>query len=317
MILVTGGFGYLGGRIVASLVNSGLKVRVATRKKESLSVRDKNPLYEVVEIDLMSVESLSSACAGVSHIIHLAALNAVESNLDYRHALMVNGVGVLNLLKAAKVNQVSNFVYFSTVHVYGNSLKGDEYTLPAPINSYAITSRLAEDYVLEAHIKGDISSVVFRLSNVVGPPIEKEANCWDLVANNLCRQVVSQGVLSLKTSQSIERDFIPISVISNLMLHTIKQDLFKGKIFNISSNNTLTLENLANLIVSRCEKILKIQPLVDFADSSSLSLSEGEPKFYISNKKITNTGFLIKSDLSDDIDQLLRSCKEWFGQAEK
>ena len=315
MILVTGGLGYLGGRMVDALVGAGLKVRVATSRKISLLPEvDKLP-YEVVEIELMSIESLNLACNGVSHIIHLAALNAIESNSDQKRALMINGVGVLNLLKAAESNSVSNFIYFSTIHVYGNSLKGhiDEYTLPVPINSYAITHRLAEDYVLEAHARGVISSVIFRLSNVVGPPMVKDVNCWGLVTNNLCRQAVAQGTLNLKTSRNSERDFISISVISDLVLHAINQNLFKGEIFNVSSNNTSTLESLVNLIATRCNKILKTQPLISFSDDSSSSVLKNKPIFQISNKKIIDTGFLIKLDIQHDIDNLLKSCKKWFG----
>lgn len=315
MILVTGGLGYLGGRVVNILTRSGLKVRVATSRKISLLPEVDKLSCEVVEIDLMSIESLNLACNGISHIIHFAALNAIESNSDHKRALMINGVGVLNLLKAAESNGVSNFIYFSTIHVYGNSLKGciDEHTLPVPINSYAITHRLAEDYVLEAHARGGIASVVFRLSNVVGPPMTKNVNCWGLVANNLCRQVITQGALNLKTNRNSERDFISISVVSDLVLHAINQNLFKGEIFNVSSNNTLTLESLVNLIATRCNKILKTQPLISFSDDSSSVALKNKPIFQISNKKIANTGFSIKLDIQHDIDNLLKSCKKWFG----
>ena len=137
MILVTGGGGYLGGRIVDYLKGNGFDVKIANRC-----------IFE-------SHISLMEACNGVEVVIHLAAMNSQDSFNSPEKALMVNGLNTLNLLDAAEKSKVLKFIYFSTIHVYGPKLNGyiDETALPYPVGSYSITHRLAEDYVLDANFK--------------------------------------------------------------------------------------------------------------------------------------------------------------------
>ena len=74
MILVTGGFGYLGGRICKSLINSGNKVRIGTSRK-NVSIPKELSNCDVCEIDLLKPQSLDFACYGITSVIHLAALH--------------------------------------------------------------------------------------------------------------------------------------------------------------------------------------------------------------------------------------------------
>src|SRR5262245_32752221 len=63
------------------------------------------------------------------------------------------------------------FIYMSTAKVFGSNPTGviDELSLPRPASHYAITHRLAEDYVLAAHDKQRVEGVVMRLPTCVSP----------------------------------------------------------------------------------------------------------------------------------------------------
>ena len=124
MILVTGGFGYLGGRICESLIESGNKVRIGTSRK-NVSIPKELSKCDVCEIDLLKPQSLDIACCGVTSVIHLAALGANDSDLYPERALAINGTGTLNLLTSAVSNKVQKFIYFSSIHVYGAMLDGE------------------------------------------------------------------------------------------------------------------------------------------------------------------------------------------------
>ena len=133
---------------------------------------------QVVKIDLQELKSLESSCEGVAGIIHLAALDASGSQETPEEALLINSLGTLNLLKAAEKSKVHKFIYLSTVHIYGSPLQGyiDESSLPRPLHHYSITHKTAEDYVIEAQNRTDISSTIFRLSNAVGSPESPQCN---------------------------------------------------------------------------------------------------------------------------------------------
>ena len=112
-LLVTGGSGYLGGRIVEYLTQKGYSVRVGGR-------------------DIFTDrKSLESSCYGIKTIIHLAAMNAQDCAKDPETALIVNGLNSLRLLSAAEYMGVTKFLYFSTAHIYSCLL----YTSPSPRDS--------------------------------------------------------------------------------------------------------------------------------------------------------------------------------------
>jgi len=163
MVLISGGLGYLGGRIAKYLLDSGFQVRIGSSRSHP-DVPSDLLSCEIVICDLSDKRSLENACKNVSSIIHLASLNAQECDHDPEAALLINGLGTLNLLNAAKKMGVTKFVYFSTAHVYGSPLQGiiDENSTPRPIHDYAITHRLAEDYVLQANSNKDITGSILR-----------------------------------------------------------------------------------------------------------------------------------------------------------
>lgn len=301
-MLITGGLGYLGGRLADYLVRSGVQVRIGSRRKGGA---------DIVPMDFLDDASLERACQGISTIIHLAAMNAQACEKDPESALLINGLGTLKLLKAAEKEGVSKFLYFSTAHIYGAPLQGkiDEESLPHPLHPYSITHRVAEDYMLEADRKEQLSGIVFRLTNAIGSPLNREANCWMLVVNDLCRQVVTNQRMELYSNESIQRDFLPILTICSAVSFVLEHNTLNGEVVNISSGVALSLRELTDLIADRTEVILGFRPSVHFNQALKIENTE---ILSISNDKIKEAGFAIDTDLSDEIDQLLRNCKRWF-----
>ena len=312
MVLISGGLGYLGGRIAKYLLDSGFQVRIGSSQSHP-DVPSDLLSCEIVMCDLSDKRSLENACKNVSSIIHLASLNAQECDHDPEAALLINGLGTLNLLNAAKKMGITKFVYFSTAHVYGSPLQGiiDENSTPRPIHDYAITHRLAEDYVLQANSNKDITGSILRLTNSVGSPLNSKANCWMLVVNDLCKQTVLNQSMELHSDELVQRDFIPISTVCSTVVDVLTSDVLDGEIANISSSVVLTLRELTNLIADRSEVVLGFRPNINFK-----RLPKGKPleSLFILNSKLKSSGCIIDTDLSYEIDQLLLNCNQWFAQ---
>ena len=302
MVLITGGSGYLGGRIAAHLEYLGYQVRIGKSVKSNSND---------FPIDLTDDHSINGACDGVSSIIHLAAMNAQSCDNNPEKALLINGLGTLKLLKAAKKNRVSKFLYFSTAHIYGSPLIGEinEELLPRPLHSYSITHRVAEDYVIVEAYQQGLSATIFRLTNAVGSPITPQANCWMLVANNFCRQVVTSGSIKVYSNKFLQRDFIPISSICSVVSSSLDSNVLDGEIVNLSSGAAITLQSLVIMIVDRSEVVLGFRPRINFLGNS---IETDTSELIISNSKLSNLGFKIDNNLSDELDQLLLNCNKWF-----
>lgn len=313
-VLITGGSGYIGGRLVQALVEEPrFHLRLGTR--QPLAHRPTWPeAVEIVPLDLLSQDDLNSACRGVRYVIHLAALNEIDSLANPEAALSVNGLGSLKLLEAAKQAGVERFIYFSTAHVYGTPLAGviTEQSLPRPNHPYAITHRVAEDFVLAAHDQKAIQGIVLRLSNGFGAPASVSANRWTLIANDLCRQAVTTGKLVLKSSGLQWRDFITLSDVVRSVQHLLNLPAAacQDGLFNLGGECALRIINLAQHIARRASSFLGFTPPIQRPEPGPNQTFQ--PLEYRIDK-LKSTGFTLSRNIDEEIDATLHFCQEVFG----
>jgi UDP-glucose 4-epimerase len=312
-ILVTGGFGYLGGRIAKYLLKQGYQVVLGSRKVQPVPIWA--PEGEVVQIDWNSHSSLCKACEQVDVVVHTAGMNAQSCEADPVNALEFNGAATARLVQASMQAKVTKFIYFSTVHVYQSSLHGeiDENHCPQNLHPYATSHKAAEDVVLyRSNNTCNMKRIVLRLSNGVGVPTHKNANCWSLAVNDFCRQVVECKRILINSPGEIERDFIPISFICEAVKTFIKGDNFSGAVVNVASSKALSLEKIVFMIQERARLVLGINPVIKFTKRGVISTQIQNNKLVISNKKISSS-MQADDNIENEIDCLLIKCKEWFG----
>lgn len=314
-VLITGAFGYLGGRIAKLLAHDpGVVVHLGTRDG-----RRRPPEWmgagKVTVMDLDSRLSLDDACSGMDAVVHLAAVNEVESASDPGEALKVNGLGTLRFLEAAQTRGVARFIYFSTIHVYGSPLAGviTERTLPRPRHPYAITHRVAEDFVLAAHDAGRVTGIVLRLSNGFGAPASPDADRWTLVVNDLCRQAVTTGKLVLKTPGLQKRDLITLHDTARAVAHILglAPERCGDGLFNLGGEYAVSILDMATIIAGRCEATLGFRPPVERPKPAPGEAAE-ELQYRID--RIKDTGFSLTGNAEREIDATLRFCAAHFGR---
>ena len=320
-VLITGGFGYVGGRVAQVLAVAGCEVRLGTRQA-SASTPDWLPTAELVSLNWSSRETLESACEGMDTIVHLAAMNEIDSARDPIAALRANGVATLELLEAAIACGVRRFVYMSTAHVYGAPLQGriDECTLPRAQHPYAITHKVAEDFVLAAHDQGRIEGVVLRLSNGFGAPAHAGIDRWTLLVNDLCRQAVVSGCLRLKSAGLQRRDFVTLQDVGGAVVHclALRKVALGDGLFNLGGDCTLRIIDMAQQVSERWEVMTGTGlPLERPEPSPGEILNEAsvEPLVF-SCAKLQATGFALLSARDAEIDATLQLCLRAFGCAQ-
>ena len=114
-VFVTGGTGYLGGRLLQSLVSDGYEVRALLRKHPGL---DPHPQVEVVAGDLSDYQRLASQMRGCDAVLHTAALVASWAP-DESEFYRVNVTGLRNILRACEIAGVATLVYTSSFFALG------------------------------------------------------------------------------------------------------------------------------------------------------------------------------------------------------
>ncbi len=315
-VLITGGLGYVGGRLALELAQRGEhRLRLTTRGTD-LTPPAWLRTAEVVHLDVTGDADFDRACSGVASIVHLAALNEHASVADPQRALLVNSLGTFKLLQAAQRAQVGRFIYFSTAHVYGAPLAGTitEHSLARPTHPYAITHHVAESFVLAAHAQRALTGVVLRMSNGFGAPAHAGIDRWTLIVNDLCRQAVTQKQLALRSSGLQQRDFITLADAGRAvdhLLHLPAASCGDG-LFNLGGECTLSVIELAERIAARCEATLGYRPAIQRPPPAP-----GETAAALDYRidKLKQTGFALHGGMDNEIDATLRLCKQAFGTA--
>lgn len=311
-ILITGGFGYLGGRLGQFLVSQdGYEILLGSRKQTELPRW--LPQAKVVQTRWDSPAGLEEICTGVDTVIHLAGMNAQDCEADPVTALELNAVATARLLRAAVRQGVKRFIYFSSAHVYGSPLSGviTEETCPANLHPYATSHRAGEDVVRTAHQLGEINGIVIRLSNACGAPAHKDVNCWMLLVNDLCQQAVVTGKLVLRTSGLQQRNFITLQDTVRCVEHFIHFPTIQcgDGVFNLGGEFVQSIYAMTQYVAGRCKTVLGFSPPIERAAPKP---REWAPSLDYSIAKLKATGFFLRSKFEDEIDATLLFCQNAF-----
>lgn len=310
-ILITGGLGYIGGRITDYLLKKNIHEITITTYPGKYKIPDSFKNVNIVYVDIFDQEKLIEICKDVDYIIHLVATNEIISAKKPHVALRVTAEGTLNILEAAKEQGVNKFMYFSTFHVYGPNTgkRITEKQPPNPIHPYSITHYMAELYVNQFRQNYDFETIIVRLSNSFGAPMTTDVDRWTLVVNDLCYQAIKHGHLKLKSSGEQHRDFIPLVDVVNavdLLMNTHYSKMGNG-IFNVGSGYSISIKEM-------CDRIKKIY-LDNYGKELPFIIPKDAAKqddtpvcFDIS--KIRNLGFESTDNYETEILNTLKLCEK-------
>ena len=281
-ILITGGFGYLGGRMASYLINKGHEITLVSRK-----YRDRPkwlPKAKAVKVDFFDLNSLNSVFTGVDLIIHAAAMNSSACFKDPYLAHKMNVVATENILLAAAKSKIKKFIFLSTIHVYSDILKGS-FNEESPLlnnHPYARTKRYAEELIKKICTKNNIHFLILRLSNIVGPPAHIEVKTWDLFANQICLKILNKREFLINNPYD-QRDFLSMETFL-IFLEKIIKEKNSFKVINVCSSKSLKIIEFADIIM----KIAKN----DFFEDPKIIIKK-------SDKRVFDNNLIIKSNSSD------------------
>jgi UDP-glucose 4-epimerase len=310
-ILISGGFGFVGGRLAQYLQIAGHQVVLGSRKSRSPPewLRE----AEVVTMDWNDCDALAAVCAGSDVIIHAAGMNAEDSIDNPVAALAFNGLATARLLDAGCKMQVKRFVYLSTAHVYGSPLEGmiNEDTFPRNLHPYASSHLAGESAVLYATQRKRIEGIVLRLSNAFGAPAHKDVNCWMLLVNDLCRQSLQTRRMVLRSNGMQQRDFITLEDVAGAIYHLLNLDSDKciDGLYNLGGS-TISVWEMTQRIEARCHAVLGFRPEIIRPEPKA---GEHMPVIDYNCGKLQSTGWQGKYDIEMELDSALMMCSRVWG----
>ena len=211
-VLVTGGAGFIGRRVVAALLAEGAEVTVA-----DLNTYTGDDSVRVVTGDLVEPGVADQAVApGTDTIIHLAARTSVLESLQDPEAYYRNNVALTaGLLELARQRGVRTFLFASTNAVVGNvgqALITEQAPL-RPLTPYGATKAASEMLTSSYSSAYGVRGVSLRFSNVYGPGMEHK----DSFIPRLMKAARDRTGVKVRGDGSMIRDVIQVDdVISGM-----------------------------------------------------------------------------------------------------
>jgi nucleoside-diphosphate-sugar epimerase len=251
-VLVTGGAGFIGSNLVHALLERGDTVRVldnfATGNRANLAGLEED--VEVVEGELRSYERVHNAVRGVELVFHQGALPSVPRSVqDPLTTSAVTIEGTLNVLLAARDENVRRVVFASSSSVYGNggALPRAEAQQPDPISPYAVAKLAAERYCVSFHRVYGLEAVALRYFNVFGPRQDPMSQYAAVVPRFLA--AINEGrPVTIHGDGSQSRDFTYVSNVVGANVLAADAADAGGTVLNIATGRRASVSELADAI---------------------------------------------------------------------
>jgi len=292
-ILVTGGAGFVGAKLVPLLLNKGHNVRVIdslVHRSPSLIDCFSHNQFEFMKGDVRNKDDVQKAVNGIDYIIHLAALvgaPACERNKTLAQELNVDATILLEQTRSRD----TGFIFPSTGSVYG-SIEDvcTEETETNPLSTYGITKLHAEQYLLD---KGNV--VVYRPATAFGVSNRMRL---DLLVNDFTFKAVKNGFLLLY-DKNARRTFIEVEDFAHALKFAVEnyQNL-KDDTYNLGHES---------LNYTKGELCDQIREVVDFSIHSTEGSDPDQRDYEVSYQKIRNKGFEVKMSLPEGIRRLIKA----------
>lgn len=259
-ILVTGADGFIGSHLCESLVQKGHKVR-ALSQYNSFNFwghLEKSPYLKDIEVvsgDLRDSFFCEKITQGMNAIFHLGALIAIPYSYEAPQSYVDTNVkGTLNMLEAAKKNEISHFIHTSTSEVYGTAryVPIDENHPLQPQSPYSASKIAADMMALSYYNAFNLNVNIARPFNTYGPRQSARA-----IIPTIITQILS-GAKELKLGDlSPTRDLNFVLDTCEGFISLLKLNHF-GEVYNIGSETEYSMQEVLDLIQKILNQNIKI-----------------------------------------------------------
>lgn len=258
-LVVTGGRGYIGSRVVNKLLRAGHEVIILDNLSTSVDLEQNS--CEFFEADITDYESLSEIkIKDVDAILHLAAQSSGPRSIEIPDIdININITGTLNIIKWCSLNNIPRILFASSFVVYGdhdlNSALNEQAECK-PKSIYALSKRYAErlfDIYAEHH---QISWNVLRQFNVYGPGQDLSRTDQGMVSIFM-KIIMNEESVKVQGSLDRYRDFIHIDDVVSGWELCLEKGL-PNHIYNLGSGQKTTLRDLIEAIKIAMKKNIPV-----------------------------------------------------------
>lgn len=249
-VLVTGATGFVGRALVHQLRSLNCHIKVLAREGSEADTLATNYQAELIHGNILSKTTVQTACAGTTHIFHLAgrgqSRSSTKSDLETRR---VNVEGTKLLAQAAADEpQLERLLHLSTAAVHGDVTNGpaDESSAFSASSTYELTKLESEVWLHNFAQNDRLPLTVVRPCAIVGPGDQRLLKLFKLATHR---------IIPLFGEGTNRYQIIHIDDCIQVLLAAAQADIAIGEAYICGNSETLTLRELLDVICTASHNV--------------------------------------------------------------
>ena len=269
--LITGGAGFIGSHLADALLDEMSEVTVlddlSTGSIENVQHLRDNPNFHLVIDTMMNRPLLAELVDQADVIFHLAAAVGVRLIIESPVRTIETNIRPTELLLELATKKRKTVLIASTSEVYGKSQKfpfseEDDLVIGSPDKgrwSYACSKAIDEFLGLAYWREKKLPTIIVRFFNTIGP---RQTGQYGMVVPTFIRQAMAGETLTVFGDGRQSRCFGWVGDIVQAMIALVKNPNAPGKVFNVGSDEEITILELAERVkrVASSESHIRFVP---------------------------------------------------------
>ncbi|MEK6732039.1 MAG: GDP-mannose 4,6-dehydratase [Candidatus Omnitrophota bacterium] len=257
-VLITGGAGFIGSHLSDELIADGNEVTIlddlSTGRFENIAHLDGNKSFQFIEgtiLNEMLVDKLVERC---DVVYHLAAAVGVDLVVKKPLESLVTNIKGSEIVLDMAHRYHKKILITSTSEIYGKNTNGplkedDDRILGSPLKvRWGYSTAKAVDEML-AYIywkEKKVPTIIVRLFNTVGP---RQTGAYGMVIPRFVGQALKNEDMTVYGTGKQSRCFLHVKDVIKTLIKLMNNKDAVGQVFNIGSQEEITIENLAEKII--------------------------------------------------------------------
>ena len=266
-VLITGGAGFIGSHLADELIKAGDEVTVlddlSTGRFENIEHLDGNKSFNFVEDTILHEDLVDKLVEKIDVVYHLAAAVGVDLIVKKPLESLVTNIKGSEIVLEMVHRYHKKVLITSTSEIYGKNTNGplkedDDRILGSPLKSrwsYSTAKAVDEMLAYEYWRQKKVPTVIVRLFNTVGP---RQTGAYGMVVPRFVTQALKNEDITVYGDGKQSRCFLHVKNVVTALTKLMNNEKAVGNVFNIGSQEEITIEELAKKIIKIAKSSSKI-----------------------------------------------------------
>ena len=298
--LVTGGAGFIGSHLVDRLVSRGDSVVVVDNLSSGvldfIQAHITSGKVQFHNIDLKNLEHLIPLLKDIDIVYHLAANPDIRLGTRITDTDLNEGtIATYNVLESMRINNVDKIAFASSSVVYGENapMPTPENHGPClPISLYGASKQAGEGLIGAFVGTFGLQAWIFRFANIIG-----ERGTHGVIFDFIHKLKTDPNRLEVLGNGLQEKSYMEVGDCVDAMLHVVKHTNEPVNLYNLGSNDTCSVRNIAAIVVRETG-----------CDNAQIEYTGGDrgwagdiPKAMLEIKRLQDLGFEVNYDSEEAV----------------